>query len=177
MEPEQKGERRLTVRKAAQAPVLMASFHAPAAKDARMPALELLVRPLGDGDSSRLHRKLVEEAQVALRVNVMLDEGFDPGLLTVHLDLPPGIRYRIGCWLADTGQEELAFRALLESVREDGATPGSAGALYRAGQLAWERMKSASQAREAWERLLEQFPDSPWSDAARDGLRQLPSPG
>jgi len=93
------------------------------------------------------------------------------------LDLPPGVRFRVGCWLAEAGQDELAFRALWESVREDGGTPGAASALYRAGQVAWERLRSPLHAREAWERLLEQFPESPWSDAARDGLRRLSAPG
>lgn len=93
------------------------------------------------------------------------------------LDLPPGVRFRVGCWLAEAGQDELAFRALWESVREDGATPGAAGALYRAGQVAWERLRSPLHAREAWERLVEQFPESPWTDAARDGLRRLSAAG
>lgn len=95
------------------------------------------------------------------------------GLLVPDLDLPPGVRYRIGSWLAEAGEPETAFRCLLESVREDGASSASAAALYRAGQLACERLASTTRAREAWERLLEQFPDSPWSDAARDGLRKL----
>jgi membrane associated rhomboid family serine protease len=96
--------------------------------------------------------------------------------LVPELDLRAGVRFRIGCWLAESGDAEGAFRALWESVREDGA-PAAAGALYRAGQVAWERLKSPLHAREAWERLLEQFPDSHWSDAARDGLRRLPSTG
>lgn len=94
--------------------------------------------------------------------------------LVPDLDLPPGVRFRIGCWLADAGDGEGAFRAMWESVREDGP-PAGAGALYRAGQVAWDRLKSPLHAREAWERLLEQFPDSAWSDAARDGLRRLPA--
>jgi rhomboid family protein len=97
--------------------------------------------------------------------------------LLPELDLGPGIRYRIGCWLAEAGEDEWAFRALWESVREDGATPAAASALYRAGLLAWERLRSPLHAREAWERLLEQFPDSPWTEAARDALRHLPTPG
>ncbi len=95
--------------------------------------------------------------------------------LVPELDLPPGIRYRLGCWLADAGRDELAFRALWESVREDGATPSSAAALYRAGKLALERLQSPRHARQAWNCLLEQFPDSPWCDAARDSLRHLPA--
>lgn len=93
--------------------------------------------------------------------------------LVPDLDLPPGVRFRVGCWMADAGDAEGAFRAMWESVREDGP-PAGAGALYRAGQVAWDRLRSPLHAREAWERLLEQFPDSAWSDAARDGLRRLP---
>lgn len=89
------------------------------------------------------------------------------------LDLPRGVRYRVACWMADSGDHELAYGALWDSVREDGATPSSAGALYRAGQIALERLHHPGHARDAWERLLEQFPESPWSDAARDGLRRL----
>jgi len=96
--------------------------------------------------------------------------------LIPDLDLAAGVRFRIGCWLVESGDAEGAFRALWESVREDGP-PAAAGALYRAGQVAWERLRSPLHAREAWERLLEQFPDSQWSDAARDGLRRLPSAG
>jgi membrane associated rhomboid family serine protease len=93
--------------------------------------------------------------------------------LVPELDLRAGVRFRIGCWLAETGDAEGAFRALWESVREDGPTAAAASALYRAGQVAWERLRSPLHAREAWERLIEQFPDSAWSDAARDGLQRL----
>lgn len=88
------------------------------------------------------------------------------------LDLAAGIRYRLGCWLVEAGEYETAFRALWDSVPEDGATSAAAAALYRAGQVAWERLRNPARARQAWERLLEQFPDSPWSDAAREGLRR-----
>jgi len=96
--------------------------------------------------------------------------------LVPDLDLRPGVRFRIGCWLAEAGEGEAAFHAMWESVREDGP-PAGAGALYRAGQVAWDRLHSPHHAREAWERLLEQFPESAWSDAARDGLRRLPESG
>jgi membrane associated rhomboid family serine protease len=97
--------------------------------------------------------------------------------LVPNLDLPRGVRYRIACWLADAGENEMAFGAFWDSVREDGATPSSAGALYRAGQIALERLRNPTHARDAWERLVDQFPESDWSDAAREGLRRLPAAG
>jgi membrane associated rhomboid family serine protease len=125
----------------------------------------------------RLAREGLEALIRAQERQLTLEAYRDYSRLVPDLDLPPGVRYRIGCWLAEAGDNETAFRALWESVREDGATPSAAGALYRAGQIAWERLRSAPRARDAWERLLEQFPDSPWTDAARDALRRLPAAG
>ncbi|MBM3458484.1 MAG: rhomboid family intramembrane serine protease, partial [Armatimonadetes bacterium] len=53
--------------------------------------------------------------------------------LIPEMRLHPGLRYRLGCWLAEEGEGEFAIRTLLESMREDGATPASASALFRAG--------------------------------------------
>jgi hypothetical protein len=129
---------------------------------------------LGDAPGARrLAREGIESLVRANERSSALEAYRDFTAIVAGLDLPPGVRFRIGCWLAEAGEDELAFRALWESVREDGATPGAASALYRAGQVAWERLRSPVHAREAWERLLEQFPESPWSEKARDGLRRL----
>jgi membrane associated rhomboid family serine protease len=131
---------------------------------------------LAQGDGPGARRLAREGIEAAVRADDR--ERALAAYRTLHdavpeLDLSHGVRYRIGCWLADAGEYPLAFQALWESAREDGATPSAAGALHRAGQIAWERMSSAGHAREAWERLLTQFPDSPWCDAARAGLRRL----
>jgi zinc protease len=89
-EPPQQGERRVTVRKLAQAPLLQMAFHGLSAADEQAPALDLLVRILTDGDSSRLHRRLVEEEQAAIHVSGYRGAGFDPSLTLVLVDLPPG---------------------------------------------------------------------------------------
>jgi len=131
---------------------------------------------LGDAPGAqRLAREGIEALVKANRREVSL-EAYRLFLgLVPELALGPGVRYRLGCWLIEVGDAELAFRSLWESVREDGASAGAASALYRAGQVAWERLKDPAHAREAWEYLLERFPDSAWSDAARDGLRGLPA--
>lgn len=89
-EPEQQGERRIVVRKQAQSPLLQVAYHGLAAKDEDAPALGMLLRILADGDSSRLHRRLVEEARAALSVQTYLGAGFDPSLVWFLVDLPPG---------------------------------------------------------------------------------------
>lgn len=140
----------------------------------------LITTRLALGDAPGARRLARDGIEALVRVNERatgMAAYRDYTALIPDLDLSPGIRYRVGCWLADAGDDELAFRAFWESVREDGATPAAASALYRAGLLALERLRSPLHAREAWERLLEQFPDSAWTDAARDGIRRLPSAG
>ena len=89
VEPEQLGERRLVVETAAQTPLLHMAFHAGSAADPETLPMTLLLSILTAGDSSRLHRLLVEEEGLAISVDSYLDEGFDPGLAYVYLTLPP----------------------------------------------------------------------------------------
>ena len=112
-EPEQQGERRVVVRKLAQAPLLQVAWHGVDAKHPDVPALDLLVRVLANGDSSRLHRRLVEEERVALGVGAQFQHTFDPSLVWVEVDLPPG---------AEVAQVERLLEEELEKVRSQGIT-------------------------------------------------------
>ncbi|MBT8426757.1 MAG: insulinase family protein, partial [Erythrobacter sp.] len=89
-EPEQSGERRLVIETEAQAPLLHLAFHAGRAADPETQHMNLLLNILTTGTSSRLHRLIVEEEQIALDVSAMQMEGFDPGLVYFFLTLPPG---------------------------------------------------------------------------------------
>ena len=75
--------------------------------------MNLLLNILVDGDSSRLHRLLVEEEQLALNVGGMQMEGFDPGLAYFYLTLPPG---------ADIAAVEARLIEELERVAIEGVT-------------------------------------------------------
>ncbi|MFL5351439.1 M16 family metallopeptidase [Archangium sp.] len=112
-EPPQQGERRVVVRKLAQAPLLQLAFHGVRGRDEDAPALDLLMRVLSDGDSSRLHRRLVEEEQVAINVQGLVGEGFDPSLTWLLVDLPPG---------GDLGKAESLLDAELAKVASAGIT-------------------------------------------------------
>src|SRR5688572_2094726 len=79
-EPVQLEERRLVIERKGQTPLLQLAYKAPAAADARAPALSLLVSILVDGDASRLYRLLVEEKKLAIDVAGHWHEGFDPAL-------------------------------------------------------------------------------------------------
>ena len=113
VEPRQEGERRVVVHADAQTPLLQFAYHSLSAADPEMPALELLMRILTEGDSSRLHRTLVEQEQLAIAADGYWQEGFDPGLAWFFLALPAG---------ADTDEAEAAFTAALAAVTTDGVT-------------------------------------------------------
>lgn len=121
VEPKQNGERRVTVRKEAQLPLVFIGYQVPnyASKDA--PALELLSTILSEGRSSRLYRRLVYEEQIAL--NAGGDYSYfstDPNLF----------------WFFATGQAgqspEALERALLGEVERLKSEPVSEVELERA---------------------------------------------
>jgi zinc protease len=113
VEPEQSGERRLTIETETQAPLLHLAFHAGSAADPETQHMNLLLNILTTGTSSRLHRLLVEEEQIALEVGAMHMEGFDPGLVYFYLTLPPG---------GDTGLVEARVLEELSRIAIEGVT-------------------------------------------------------
>src|SRR6202040_1194175 len=86
--------------------------------DARGPAVNLLLAILVGGDSSRLHRMLVEERQLAIEVGGHWQEGFDPGLLWLFLTLPEGSDVAVG---------QAAVDAELATIVERGVTEAELG--------------------------------------------------
>lgn len=82
-EPEQQGERRVTVKKFAQLPMLMIGYHAVDAKSPDYYPLDVLQTILFSGQSSRMYQRLVDKDQIALSVSADIDTGFDPGLFTI----------------------------------------------------------------------------------------------
>lgn len=113
VEPEQQGVRRLTIEAPAQTPLLHMAFHAGSASDPVTLPLELLLNILVDGDSSRLHRLLVEEQQIAVSVDGFQSEGFDPGVAYFYLTLPPD---------GDVDAAEGAVMRVLADVAANGVT-------------------------------------------------------
>jgi zinc protease len=112
-EPEQLGEKRVAVERDASTPLLYLAYKSPAAADPQGPAINLLMTVLTQGDSSRLHRLLVEEKKLAIEVSGSFQEGFDPGLTWVTLTLPEG---------ADLAAVEKELDAALDQVVAQGVT-------------------------------------------------------
>jgi zinc protease len=90
-EPEQLGERRVVVRRAAQMALLQYAYKAPAAIDPLAPALNLLLTALTEGNAARLHRLLVEQRMVAQDVSADWHQGFDPSLCWFWFTLAEGV--------------------------------------------------------------------------------------
>jgi zinc protease len=79
-EPEQVGERRVTVRKPAQLPIQLVGFHTPDAKDPDTTVLEVIDALMTQGQSARLYKRMVDREQIALNIGGRTQRTFDPGL-------------------------------------------------------------------------------------------------
>ena len=85
VEPEQKGERRVYVQKpSATSANIMFAYHVPETQHEDYYPLAMLTTILGDGNSSRLSRALVDEQQLATSAFTYLPESFDPNLFYIY---------------------------------------------------------------------------------------------
>jgi zinc protease len=90
-EPEQLGERRVTVKKAAQLPIQMVAYHVPEAKNPDSIVLDVLATVLSRGQSSRLYKRMVDEEPLALSVNGGASDSLDPTLMIFTIQPRNGI--------------------------------------------------------------------------------------
>lgn len=85
VEPGQYGERRANLHKYAELPAVAVAYHAPAAQNVDVYALDLFQMILSQGESSRLYRRLVYEEQIALSVSGTYPWMQDPALFTLYV--------------------------------------------------------------------------------------------
>ena len=91
VEPPQQGERRVVVKREAKLPFVFIGYHTPTLNHPDSFALEVLASVLADGKSSRLHRSLVYEQQVALYAAASYDRlSADPSLFYLYAAALPG---------------------------------------------------------------------------------------
>ena len=90
-EPEQSGERRVTVNKFAQLPLLQVLYHAPSAADSDFIPLNVLEYILLRGESSRLYQRLVDKEQVANSVSGGQSPHIDPFIFEIDLQPRSGV--------------------------------------------------------------------------------------
>jgi zinc protease len=90
-EPEQLGERRIVVKKAAQLPIQMIAYHVPEAKNPDAIVLDLVSTVLSTGQSSRLYKRMVDEEPLALSVSGRASEAIDPTLMIFTIQPRNGV--------------------------------------------------------------------------------------
>jgi zinc protease len=153
-EPPQKEYAEKTLHAKVQVPIVVGGFHIPAAADDAMPALEVLARVLGAGESSRLHQALVK-TKTAVASGAVIFPFEHPGLFIVyaaHLPKLPGqrvkqamldelARYRENVLFEPAEVEKARNQILAEHVRALETANGVAGQLGRAQYIkgGWQK--------------------------------------
>jgi len=90
-EPEQIGQKRVTVEKQVSTPNIMLAYHVPETKHEDYYALDLLSAILSDGNSSRLYSKLVDQSQLATSAFSYMPESIDPNLFYFYAVASPEV--------------------------------------------------------------------------------------
>jgi len=118
-EPEQKGERRVTVKAPAKLPYLLMGYHVPALQDAEHDwepyALEILAGVLDGNASARLNQNLVRRDQIAIEVSAGYDLTQRGGLSMFLVDGSPSDGRSVD-------DLEYALQDEIGRVKEDGVT-------------------------------------------------------
>lgn len=117
IEPEQKGERRVTVKAPAKLPYVALAYHAPTMQkvdDWEPYALEILAGVLDGNPASRLNRDLVRRDRIAVDISASYD-AVNRGPALFEFDGVPSE----GSSVADL---ETAIRGEIEQLKEDGIT-------------------------------------------------------
>src|SRR5574337_511817 len=111
VEPEQRGERKLFLKKEAELPFVFMGYHVPNLKHPDNFALEVLAYILSGGKSARMYKSLVYEKQLALFAGGGYDrESIDPNLFQLYASVMP----------SKTAEEvEQALTAEIERVKNE----------------------------------------------------------
>jgi zinc protease len=92
VEPPQRGEKRVIVKKATPVERLVIGYHAPAVAHPDSYALKIAEALLSAGKSSRLYRRLVERDQSVTKVDASYHDHVDPSLFYFQAELKPGFK-------------------------------------------------------------------------------------
>jgi zinc protease len=130
-EPEQSGQRRVTVKRAGQLGVVGVSYKMPAATHPDYPALQILSNVLATGKNSRFYRALTDKS-LATSVSAGLGFNHDPSLFQIYADLAPDATHE---------QVEKIIDDEVNRVRSEGVTEAeiSAAVNQETASLAYGR--------------------------------------
>lgn len=89
-EPEQQGERRLKLEKAAELPAVAIGYKTVSVSSPDFYPLNLLAAILSRGQSSRLYKRLMYDLQITTEVSASMDDHIAPGLFSFYAQMQPG---------------------------------------------------------------------------------------
>ena len=89
------------------------AWHIPEVTSPDVPALDSLSTILGDGSSSRLYRRLREEAGLAFSISAFSYTPGDPGLFGIDATLDPKKRLSLRVTIADDLETDRTINDLL----------------------------------------------------------------
>jgi zinc protease len=110
VEPPQTGERRLSMRLPTASPKLAMGYRCPAMGEPDHPVLVLLNEILFGGRASRVHRRLVQDLELASEVHGAVGHFRDPSLYDIYIAARPG---------GDLGAVQASLDAVLNEVVAD----------------------------------------------------------
>lgn len=90
VEPPQKGEKRVVVKKETPVERLLIGFHAPAVGDPDAYAMQIVEAVLSKGKTSRLYRRLIERDQSVTAASANYHDHIDPSLFYLQAEIKPG---------------------------------------------------------------------------------------
>ena len=90
VEPAQRGEKRVLVKKETPVERLLIAYHAPAVADPDAYALQVLEAILSTGKSSRMYQRLVETDESVTSASANFHDHIDPSLFYIKAELKPG---------------------------------------------------------------------------------------
>ncbi|MEP7272415.1 MAG: pitrilysin family protein, partial [Acidobacteriota bacterium] len=122
-EAEQRGERRVIVKRAAEVERLQIAFHVPQVAHTDSATLQIVAALLGEGTTSRLYQRLIERDRSAIRQSVDYTERIDPGLFIVRIEVKP------------EGSLQVVERATLEEIDRLTTAPVSETELAKAKRV------------------------------------------
>jgi len=115
VDPPQKGERRIVVKREAQLPFIYLGYKVPNFRNPDVHALAVLENILSSGKSSRLHDALVYRKKLALAVGASYSElSADPELYSLYAVVKPGSKI---------DEVEKALLAEIDRLKKQGPTP------------------------------------------------------
>ena len=84
VEPEQKGEKRVFVKRDVPSPYLLFAYHVPQSGSEEYYALDLLESILSSGRTSRLYKSIVDDKQLAIDIGTYYGQAFDPTIMMIY---------------------------------------------------------------------------------------------